>query len=90
LCVAVNDLLRAPVRAQSEPKHIRNIVLVHGEWPDGSRWRGVYDILVKDRYNVSIVSKSHKVEVAGANHVVYISHPKEVASFIDEAATHAK
>ncbi len=37
--------------------HIRNVVLVHGAWADGSGWRGVYDILVKDGYNVSIVQE---------------------------------
>ena len=31
-------------------------------------------------------AKSHKVEVPGASHVVYISHPKEVAALIEEAA----
>jgi hypothetical protein len=30
-------------------------VLVHGAWVDGSGWNGVYDILVKNGYNVSIV-----------------------------------
>jgi hypothetical protein len=35
------------LRAQNEPG-IRNIVLVHGAWADGSGWKGVYDILVKD------------------------------------------
>ena len=34
---------------------MKNIVLVHGAWADGSGWKGVYDILVKDGYNVSIV-----------------------------------
>ena len=34
---------------------VRNIVLVHGAWADGSGFRGVYDILVKDGYNVSVV-----------------------------------
>jgi len=34
-------------------------------------------------------AKSRKVEVAGASHCVYISHPKEVAALIEEAATHA-
>jgi pimeloyl-ACP methyl ester carboxylesterase len=36
---------------------VRNIVLVHGAWADGSGWKGVYDILVKDGYNVSIVQE---------------------------------
>ena len=46
------------VFAQANEAHrIRNIVLVHGAWADGSGWRGVYDILVKDGYNVSIVQE---------------------------------
>lgn len=34
---------------------IKNIVLVHGAFVDGSGWKGVYDILVKDGYNVTVV-----------------------------------
>ena len=34
---------------------INNIVLVHGGFVDGAGWRGVYDILKKDGFNVSIV-----------------------------------
>lgn len=34
-----------------------NIVLVHGALVDGSSWRGVYDILTKDGYRVSIVQE---------------------------------
>jgi len=33
---------------------------------------------------------SHKVEVAGASHSVYVSHPKEVAALIEEAASHVR
>jgi len=36
---------------------VRNIVLVHGAWADGSGWKGVHDILVKDDYKVSIVQE---------------------------------
>jgi pimeloyl-ACP methyl ester carboxylesterase len=32
-------------------------------------------------------AKSPKVEVSGASHSVYISHPKEVAALIEEAAS---
>jgi pimeloyl-ACP methyl ester carboxylesterase len=35
---------------------VKNIVLVHGAWADGSGFRGVYDILTKDGYNVSVVA----------------------------------
>ncbi len=185
--------------AQNEEHRVRNIVLVHGAWADGSGWKGVYDILVKDGYNVSIIQEpetsfrddvaatkrvlaqqdgpcilvahsyggaviteagtdpsvaglvyvaahmpdageneaddgkrfpsdlskstaikkrskpswmlvaaadrtinpelerwyaaranSHKVEVPGASHAVYVSRPKEVAALIEEAASHAR
>ena len=42
---------------KNEDHHIRNIVLVHGAWADGSGWKGVYEILAKDGYNVSIVQE---------------------------------
>ena len=34
---------------------MRNIVLVHGAWADGSGWQGVYDNLSARGYDVSIV-----------------------------------
>lgn len=34
---------------------IKNVVLVHGAWADGSGWRPVYEILKADGYNVRIV-----------------------------------
>ncbi len=43
------------VWAQNEKSGVRNIVLVHGAWVDGSGWKGAYDILVKDGYSVSVV-----------------------------------
>ncbi len=45
------------ISAQNDAHRIRNIVLVHGAWADGSGWKGVYDILVKDGYNVSMVQE---------------------------------
>src|SRR3989442_14618253 len=53
--------------AQTSGKPIKNIVLAHGAWADGSGWKGVYDILVKDGYKVSIVQEpetSFKDDVA--------------------------
>ena len=41
--------------AQNSP--VTNIVLVHGAWADGSDWKGVYDILVKHGYKVTIVQE---------------------------------
>jgi hypothetical protein len=36
------------LNAQGEAHRVRNIVLVHGAWADGSGWNGVYKILTKD------------------------------------------
>src|SRR6202162_5472609 len=60
-------LTSGALSAQNEQHHIRNVVLVHGAWADGSGWKGVYDILIKDGYNVSIVQEpetSFKEDVA--------------------------
>jgi pimeloyl-ACP methyl ester carboxylesterase len=35
-------------------------------------------------------AKSHKIEVSGASHAVYVSRPKEVAAVIEEAASHTR
>jgi pimeloyl-ACP methyl ester carboxylesterase len=43
--------------AQDQKHVVRNVVLVHGAWADGSGWKGVHDILVKDGYNVSVVQE---------------------------------
>ncbi|WP_041730387.1 alpha/beta fold hydrolase [Conexibacter woesei] len=34
---------------------VRNVVLVHGGFVDGSGWKGVYDLLKADGFNVSVV-----------------------------------
>jgi len=36
---------------------VKNIVLVHGAWVDGSGWKPVYETLTKDGYNVSVVQE---------------------------------
>jgi len=41
--------------AHTAPAGAKNVVLVHGAFADGSGWQGVYNILKKDGYNVSIV-----------------------------------
>ena len=59
--------------AQNEEHRVRNIVLVHGAWADGSGWKGVYDILVKDGYKVSIVQEpetSFKEDVAATKRLL--------------------
>jgi pimeloyl-ACP methyl ester carboxylesterase len=34
---------------------VRNVVLVHGGFVDGSGWRAVYDLLTQDGYHVAVV-----------------------------------
>jgi len=57
LSVVLLLLTCSALSSQSEHHRIHNIVLVHGAWADGSGWRGVYDILVKHGYNVSMVQE---------------------------------
>ncbi|AZS22096.1 MULTISPECIES: alpha/beta fold hydrolase [unclassified Caulobacter] len=53
--------LAGAAHAQTEASHgahaptVRNVVLVHGAFADGSGWRGVYDRLTAQGYKVSIV-----------------------------------
>jgi pimeloyl-ACP methyl ester carboxylesterase len=73
LCIALLLLTGCALSGQNDEHRIRNIVLVHGAWADGSGWKGVYDILVKDGYNVSIVQEpetSFKEDVAATKRVL--------------------
>jgi pimeloyl-ACP methyl ester carboxylesterase len=73
LCVVLLPLTSGALSAQNGEHRVRNIVLVHGAWADGSGWKGVYDILVKDGYNVSIVQEpetSFKEDVAATKRVL--------------------
>jgi pimeloyl-ACP methyl ester carboxylesterase len=73
LCTLLLLLNCYALPAQNENHRVRNIVLVHGAWADGSGWKGVYDILVKDGYNVGIVQEpetSFKEDVAATKRVL--------------------
>ena len=87
LCIVLLLVTCGVLSAQNEEHRIRNIVLVHKpSWmvvagadrtinPDLERWYATR-------------ANSHKVEVAGASHSVYVCRPKEVAAVIEEAAAH--
>jgi pimeloyl-ACP methyl ester carboxylesterase len=70
--LSVLTLLPAPLaNGQSNP--IKNVVLVHGAWVDGSGWKPVSDILVKDGYNVTIVQEpltSFDADVAATRRIL--------------------
>ena len=59
------------IQAQRAP--VKNIVLVHGAWADGSGWKSVYEILVKDGFKVSIVQEpetSFRDDVAATKRIL--------------------
>src|ERR1700688_3163244 len=52
---------------------IKNIVLVHGAFVDGSGWKPVYDILTKAGFHVSIVQQtltSFDGDIAAVNRIL--------------------
>jgi pimeloyl-ACP methyl ester carboxylesterase len=72
-CIGLLLLSCCALSAQNDEHRIRNIVLVHGAWADGSGWKGVYDILVKDGYKVSVVQEpetSFKEDVAATKRML--------------------
>jgi pimeloyl-ACP methyl ester carboxylesterase len=73
LCIVLSILTYCTLSAQNEPPRVRNIVLVHGAWADGSGWKRVCDILAEDGFNVSIVQEpetSFKEDVAATKRVI--------------------
>jgi pimeloyl-ACP methyl ester carboxylesterase len=53
--IAVMLGYREVVMSHATLDGVTNVVVVHGAFVDGSGWRGVYDRLKEDGYNVSIV-----------------------------------
>src|SRR5271168_2035422 len=73
ICIALLLLSCCALLAQDEQRRVRNVVLVHGAWADGSGWKGGYEILVKDGYNVSIVQEpetSFQEDVAATKRIL--------------------
>jgi pimeloyl-ACP methyl ester carboxylesterase len=66
-------VLSSTANLKGQQSEVKNIVLVHGAWADGSGWKGVYDNLVRDGFNVSIVQEpetSFKEDVAATKRVL--------------------
>jgi len=52
---------------------VKNVVLVHGAFVDGSGWKGAYDILVSKGFHVSVVEQpltSFEGDIAAVNRVI--------------------
>ena len=81
-------------------ERVNNVVLVHGGFVDGSGWRGVYDILKRDGFDVSVV-QNPTLSLAGdvaATKLILDEQPGPVilvghsygGAVITEAGTHPK
>ena len=55
LATALAATASPAAQAQAADAPVRNVVLVHGAFADGSGWRGVYDELTTRGYRVTIV-----------------------------------
>ncbi len=84
----------------AQPAHVKSIVLVHGGFVDGSGWEGVYKILKKDGYDVTIVQNpttsladdvavTRRAIAAADGKVILVGHSYGGA-VITEAGTDAK
>src|SRR6202046_5326010 len=97
LCIALLLLTCGVLSAQNQDHRVKNIVLVHGAWADGSGWKGVSTILVTDGFNVSIVQEpetSFKDDVAATKRVLALQDGPSIlvahsygGSVITEAGT---
>ncbi len=71
MAVAVSALLAAAPSAFAA--EVKNVVMVHGAWADGSGWRPVYEILKAEGYNVRMVQNpltSLTADVAATDRVL--------------------
>ena len=70
--IALGVFSSSTLKAQEAPK-VKNIVIVHGAFADGSGFKGVFDILTKKGYNVSVVQNpltSLKDDVDATNRII--------------------
>jgi pimeloyl-ACP methyl ester carboxylesterase len=93
-------VLLAGGTAPASAAPVKNIVLVHGAWVDGSGWKPVYDILVKAGYRVTLVQEpltSFAADVAATNRVLDLQDGPTIlvghsygGSIITQAGVHPK
>ena len=78
LLAIVFTLLFGAAALNAQPKTtVKNIILVHGAFVDGSGWQPVYKILVKAGYNVSIVEQpltSFEGDVAAVKRIIALQN----------------
>jgi pimeloyl-ACP methyl ester carboxylesterase len=58
------------INSKAQTMSVKNVVLVHGAFADGSGWKGIYDVLTRKGYKVTIVQNplsSLEDDVAATN-----------------------
>lgn len=73
IAVLLTALFTGTTEVQAQEKFIKNIVIVHGHYLDASGWKGVYSILTKKGYHVTLVQNpltSLKDDVAATNTIL--------------------
>ncbi len=98
--VALAALSISSLMTPADAEPLKNIVLVHGAWVDGSGWRPVYDILVKEGFRVSMVQEpetSFVDDVAATKRILDLQDGPTLlvghsygGSIITEAGVHPK
>ena len=91
-------LVMGAIAVPASAAPVKNIVLVHGAWVDASGWKGVYDILTREGFNVSMVQEpetSFADDVTAAKRVLDLQEGPTllvghsyVGSVITEAGVH--
>ena len=68
--ITIAFLIISLTSLNAQTMKVKNVVLVHGAFADGSGWKGIYDVLTKNGYNVTIVQNplsSLEDDVAATN-----------------------
>lgn len=81
--VALLALALSTVGVHAAPAQpVKNIVLVHGFFADGSGWRPVSDILVRDGYHVAIVQQPETSLVDDVKATLGVVHMQDGPSLL--------
>src|ERR1700687_4329016 len=100
MIASVASLANASAALAADAAKVKSVVLVHGGFVDGSGWEGVYDLLKKDGYDVTIVENpttsladdvavTKRAIAAAAGKVILVGHSYGGA-VVSEAGTDPK
>ncbi|UKJ09206.1 alpha/beta hydrolase [Solitalea lacus] len=53
--IVLSLIIGSTMATNAQTKEVKNVVLVHGAFADGSGWKALYNVLTKKGYNVTVV-----------------------------------